>query len=86
MGPDEEDDDYEDEDTVELEEFEPQLVLDIELLENDILERDASSETYRILTHQLRRLTAIAIDALVRYEYKEDQLYTYMFSAIGVRD
>lgn len=51
---DEEEDDYDDEDIVELEDFEPQLVSDVELLENDILERDASSESYRILTDQLR--------------------------------
>jgi hypothetical protein len=83
---DAEEDDYDDEEMVELEDFEPQLVSDIELLENDILEREVSSESYRILTDQLRPLNAVAFDALVRYEYNEDQLYAYLFSAMGVRD
>ena len=84
-GEDEEEDDYDDE-PVELEDFEPQLVLDIALLEDAVLESDSSSESYQILTNQMRPLCAVALDALVRYEYNDEQLLAYMFSAMGVRD
>jgi hypothetical protein len=82
---DEEEDDYDDE-PVELEEFEPQLVLDIALLEDAVLESDSSSESYQFLTNQMRPLCAVALDALVRYGYNDEQLLAYMFSAMGVRD
>lgn len=81
-----EEDDYEDEPPVQLEEFGPQLVSDIALLEDSILESDGSSESYQILTDQMRPLCAVALDALVRYEYNKEQLLAYMFSAMGVRD
>jgi hypothetical protein len=80
-----EEDDYNDE-PVELEDFEPQLVSDIALLEDAVLESDSSSESYQILTSQMRPLCAVALDALVRYEYNDEQLLAYMFSAMGVWD
>jgi hypothetical protein len=83
---DEDEDDIDDEDLVELEDFESQLASDIALLESDILEREASSESYQIVTGQLRPLAAVAFDALVRYDYDEDQLFAYMISAMGVHD
>lgn len=81
-----EEDDYDDEPPIELEEFGPQLVSDVALLEDAILEIDGSSESYQILTDQVRPLCAVALDALVRYEYNREQLLEYMFSAMGVRD
>ena len=80
-----EEDDY-NEEPVELEDFEPQLVSDIALLEDAVLESDNSSESYQILTNQIQPLCAVALDALVRYVYNDEQLLAYMFSAMGVRD
>lgn len=84
----EETDDYEGEEDppIELEEFSPQLVSDLALLENAILESDESSESYQVLTSELRPLCAVALDASVRYKYSTDQLLGYMFTAMGVRD
>lgn len=79
-------DEHEEEPPVELEEFRPQLQLDLSLLEDAVLEIDGSSESYHILTDQIRPLCAVALDALVRYEYTEEQLLAYMFTAMGVRD
>lgn len=80
----EEDDDKDE--PVELEDFEPQLVSDIALLEDSVLENDSSLESYQILTNEIRPLRAVALDALVRYAYNDEQLLAYMFSAMGVRD
>ncbi len=71
---------------IELEEFGPQLASDLTVLEDAILESDGSSESYKILICEMRPLCAVALDALVRYEYSTEQLLAYMFSAMGVRD
>jgi hypothetical protein len=85
-GEDEDDDDDDnDDELVELEEFELQIVADVALLEDNVLASD-SSESYEILTNQIRPLCSVALDALVRYEYKDEQLLAYMFSAMGVQD
>jgi hypothetical protein len=79
-------DGYDNEPPVELEDFALQLVSDIALLEDAVLEVGSSSESYQILTEQLRPLCAVAFDALVRYQYNGEQLLEYMFSVMGVRD
>jgi hypothetical protein len=84
-----EDDDEEDgevDEPVELDEFEPQLGQDLAELEDEVLETDNASDGYQILTTEIRALSAVALDALVRYEYNEEQLYAYMFNAMGIRD
>jgi hypothetical protein len=89
FGQDEDETDEEDDDNdepVEVEDFETQLVSDIALLEDSVLESDNSFESYKILANAIRPLCAVALDALVRYAYNDEQLLAFMFSAMGVRD
>lgn len=79
-------DDDEQETPVEIEEFASQLVADIAVLENDILDSQGTDQSYILLTNQMRPLSAVALDALVRYRYNEEQLHSYMFDTMGVRD
>jgi len=67
-----------------LSEFESQITEDFELLEADIIDRDATSNRLVLRTEQLRALNAVIADALARYEYTESELMAYMFSVMGV--
>jgi hypothetical protein len=80
------DDEFEDEEAL-LKDFEMQLDEDLTLLETDIVEFSAGSQTVILRLDHLHALNAIATDALARYDYNnEEQLLTYMFTLMGVRD
>jgi hypothetical protein len=84
--PEEDEWDHEEEEPIQLDDFENQLAKDLELLETEIVERDSGSSNIILRTNQIHALSAVITDALARYEYKEEQLMSYMFSLLGVQD
>jgi hypothetical protein len=84
-----EDADYDDEfydEEIRVGEFDEQLAADFELISEGVTALDASSEDVFFLTDQMQALEAVALDALVRYEYSERELLAYMFNLTGIRD
>jgi hypothetical protein len=75
----------EEEEPMQLDDFEDQLAKDLELLGSDIVELEASPNIL-LRTDQLRALNAVITDALARYDYNEHGLMPYMFTVMGVRD
>ena len=74
------------EELVQLGEFDDQFANDLELLESEMVDLDPASPNIRLQPDQLRALNAVITDALARYDYAEHQLMNYMFSLMGVRD
>ena len=70
---------------LQLADFEDQLTADIDLLEN-LIETDTVSDGLVLRNNEALALTALATDALVRYNYAEEELISYMFNLVGVRD
>lgn len=75
-----------DEDLVQLGEFDDQLAADLSDLETDVVDFQASGETVVVRRERVISLTAVAADALARYEYNDAELISYMYSLMGVRD
>ncbi len=75
---------WDEEEPVQIDDFELQLSADLALLDNDVLEMDSNTEEGRLRAEQLRALIAIVSDALARYDYDEDELRRYMFTLLGV--
>lgn len=73
-----EDDDFE---PLQVAEFEDQLAHDLAELDGAILERDSGDVILRM--EQLRPVSALMMDALVRYGYAEPDLRSYMLSLLG---
>lgn len=70
----------------QLEDFEIQIAKDLADLENDVVEHASGPREILLRTDWSRPLNAVVADALARYEYDEEQLISYMFSLMGVRD
>ena len=62
------------------------IAKDLADLENDVVEPASGPREILLRTDWLRPLNAVVADALARYEYDEEQLISYMFSHMGVRD
>jgi len=75
---------YDDEEPIQLADFEQQIAQDLELLENDLVDMDSGSHNIVLRTDALRPVVAVVADALVRYEHNESDLLAYMFSVMGV--
>lgn len=69
-----------------LADFQAQLAVDLESLETSSLDLDGVSQEVTFHPAHLRALTAVAMDAMARYDYDEQHLLLYMFSLMGVRD
>jgi hypothetical protein len=74
-------DEDEDLEPVQVAEFEDQLAQDLSELEGALMERDSGDLILR--TEQLRPVSALMLDALVRYGYAEADLRSYMLSLLG---
>ena len=70
---------------IQLAELDDQMAIDVELLEG-IVDVDAASDNVFLRTENLLALTAVITDSLVRYEYNEHRLVSYMFNVMGVLD
>ena len=81
---DEEDDD--DEVPIRIANFEEQLGKDLAILENLIIDVPATGETLTIRSEAVMPLTAVIVDAVVRYRYDTKSILPYMFSLTGVLD
>ena len=79
------DDDY-DEYMTPLADFETQLAADVDELETDVIDFDGIRQSVVVRRDHVIPLTAVAADALARYEYNEAELISYMYSLMGVRD
>jgi hypothetical protein len=80
------DDEWEDEEEpIRVQDFEDQVAVDLDLLEN-IAETSSSSGEIVLQREHLLALVAVVLDASVRYEYDEEQLINYMFNLMGVND
>jgi hypothetical protein len=77
--------DNEEEQPIQLQDFEDQVAIDLDLLEN-IAETTSSSGEILLQREQLLALIAVILDASVRYEYDEEHLMSYMFNLMGVKD
>lgn len=77
---------YEDEEPIQIAEFQDQLAADLENMETAAVVPVAGTQSVRMLVDQVRPLNAVITDALARYEYNEHQLMEYMFDVMGVRD
>jgi len=81
-------DEYNDEEEyqpVKLVEFDEQIATDLDFIDTSFVELDANSDVIRVLPEQMQPLLAVVTDALVRYEYNEAQLSSYMFDLM-IRD
>jgi len=76
--------DDDDEDPIQLADFEQQIAEDLELLDSDLVEMDSGSHNIMLRTDALRPVVAVVADALARYEHNERELIEYMFSVMGV--
>lgn len=81
---DEEDDD--DEVPIQIANFQEQLGKDLAILENLIIDVPATGETLTIRSEAVMPLTAVIVDAVVRYRYDAKSILPYMFSLTGVLD
>jgi hypothetical protein len=83
----EENDWYKDEEEPEqIAEFEEQVVHDLDLLEDDLIDLETTSNQVIVRAKEILPLSAIIIDAFVRYEYDESEILPYMFNLFGVLD
>ena len=82
------DDDGEDEDpeTLAIPSFDPAnaLAFDIEHLEGTFLEHSHDGEHVSLLVPAIAPVVAVAAEALVRYEYPENELVPYLLDIAGV--
>lgn len=76
----------EEEEPAQIAEFEEQIVYDLDLLEGDLIDLDSSSNEVIIRAQEMLPLTAVIVDAFVRYEYDENDVLPYMFNLFGVLD
>lgn len=85
---DEQEHEWEDEeDPPQVAEFQEQIVLDLDLLNNDIIEIDSSHhDDIQLRVDQQLPLIAVVADARARYEHNEQDLVAYMFNVMGVYD
>jgi hypothetical protein len=85
---DQEEDDWytEEEEPEQIAEFEEQVVHDLDLLEDDLIDLDTTSNQVIIRAQEILPLSAVIIDAFVRYEYDENEILPYMFNLFGVSD
>jgi len=65
--------------------FEQQLAEDMEILEDNFIELNTTSND-SIVVKNILPLTAMITDALVRYDYNADEVLEYMFNLTGVVD
>jgi hypothetical protein len=82
-----EDDWYEEEGEPEqIAEFEEQVVNDLDLLADNFIEFNTDSDQVVVKAKEILPLSAVIIDALVRYEYDKNEILPYMFNLFGVLD
>ena len=62
-------DDDDDEPPIWIEHFEEQVGLDLTAIENLLIDIDPASNTLRVRADAIMPLTAVIVDALVRYDY-----------------
>jgi len=71
---------------IQLADFEAQVADDLSILDSTLLELDSDSQDVVLRTDEVRALTAVAADAVARYEHDEQHLVAYMFSLMSVHD
>ena len=82
---DEEDDSEEDE-PAELLDFQDQLAADLDSIETIAGRQDSSSGAFHFQVDQLRALSAVVSDAMVRFQYSRSDLMNYALDVMGIHD
>jgi len=70
----------------QIAEFEEQIVNDLEVLVDNFIDIETDSNQITVRAKEILPLSAVIIDALVRYEYDKSDILPYMFSLFGVLD
>jgi hypothetical protein len=79
-------DDEDEEPPMRIANFEEQLGLDLAVLENVLVDFEPASDTIRVRADAVMPLTAVIVDAVVRYDYDASTVLAYMFNVMGVLD
>jgi hypothetical protein len=76
----------EEEEVINASGSESQIAQDLSHLETDLIDLDSTSENVVVRTKDMLPLSAVIIDALVRYDYNAEDVLPYMLSLFGVMD
>jgi hypothetical protein len=76
----------EDEEPIQIANFEEQVAEDLAILEDDLIDLDMTSDTVVVRGDSIMPLAALIMDALVRYNYTAETVLPYMFGLVGVLD